>query len=161
MVDSEKSHVAMLCCPACGEAYGVALDTYLRNSLPRSVVGRELCEKCRQLTPEYVWLLLAEAPSATVKGKKQGPRLLGQAWAVKREAIRRTMPDLPDSVSVLCITESDARALGLFDIEAETQDADEAIALVESRRRRELLDASSNSEGEENDDQFEEEGEGR
>lgn len=45
----DKSYVGMYCCPLCGEAIGLILNSKLENNVPqKSVIGPELCEKCKK-----------------------------------------------------------------------------------------------------------------
>lgn len=45
----DKSYVGMYCCPLCGEAIGLLLNKTLKNNVPKkSVIGPELCEKCKK-----------------------------------------------------------------------------------------------------------------
>lgn len=45
----DKSYVGMYCCPLCGETIGLLLNKKLENNVPKkSVIGPELCEKCKK-----------------------------------------------------------------------------------------------------------------
>lgn len=45
----DKSYVGMYCCPLCGEAIGLLLNTKLEHNVPqKSIIGPELCEKCKK-----------------------------------------------------------------------------------------------------------------
>lgn len=61
-----KGFVGMYCCPLCGEAIGLIFNKKLENNVPqKSVIGPELCEKCKKKLIDENSVVIYEADDKT------------------------------------------------------------------------------------------------
>jgi hypothetical protein len=120
----DKSHVGMMQCYYCGEAYGIAIHTRMKKTLERQAIySTEPCDKCKRYMGLGVILISIRDSTTDEEMKPKGdsppnPYRTGWFAVVKddfiKEAIKpESMVDWALNYRFLFITDSAWSALGL------------------------------------------------
>ena len=86
-----KSFVGMYCCPLCGETIGLILNTKLEKNIPqKSVIGPELCEKCKKKLIDENSFVIYEADEKT--------NISGRYITVKMDSLKNLSKEIKEFI---------------------------------------------------------------